>query len=330
MNHKFRSLLIAALVLALSVMVWSIAAAQDATTTEEPTAESTAEPTMPAMQESTPSPRAFLGVALQDSYTGVQVAQVVPGSAADDAGLKVGDIITAINGDAVANSQDTAAKVGALRPGEQVNIDFTRGGDKMSVTATLGSQADAPEATQEVIPAVPIPPVGNPNGRGNQPGNGNGNQPGNGNDNGNVPNNFFQMMPPYMFGYGNGRLGVTYVTLDEQTAQQYGVTATEGALIVSVDANSPASDAGLQENDIVTAVNHEPVDQERTLRDRLIAYEPGDVVTLTIIRDGASQDIDVTMGQPQVTSEAMPGFSFQFPNVPNMPEVPTPAATPNM
>ncbi len=322
MNNKFRSLLIAALVLALSVMVWSIAAAQDATTTEEPTAESTAEPTMPAMQEATPSPRPFLGVALQDSPTGVQVAQVVPGSAADDAGLKVGDIITAINGDAVSSSQDTATKVGALRPGEQINIDFTRGSDKMSVTATLGSQtATEANPNQGVIPAVPITPQGNPNNRGNQPGNGNGN--------GNLPNDFFNMMP-FMYGYGNGRLGVTYVTLDPQTAQQYNVTFIEGALIVSVDANSPASDAGLQENDIVTAVNHEPVDQERTLRDRLIAYEPGDVVTLTITRDGASQDIDVTMGQPLVSSDAMPGFRFEFPNVPNMPEAPTPTATPNM
>ncbi len=317
MNVKFRSLLIAALVLALSVMVWSIAAAQDATTTQEPMAESTAEPVMPA---ATPSPRPFLGVALQDSDNGVLVAQVVPGSAADDAGLQVGDIITAINGDAVTTAQETADKVGALHPGDQINIDFTRGSDKMSVTATLGSQTAA-EANQETMPSVP--PMQIPNNRGNQPDNGNGN--------GNLPNDFFNMMP-FMYGYGNGRLGVTYVTLDAQTAQQYNATDMEGALIVSVDANSPASDAGLQENDIVTAVNHEPVDQERTLRDRLIAYEPGDVVTLTIMRNGESQDIDVTMGQPQVPTDGMPGFHFNFPNMPGngngAPVAPT--ATPNM
>lgn len=319
MNAKFRSLAIAALVLALSVMVWSIAAAQDATTTQEPAAESTAEPMMPEAQEATPSPRPFLGVALQDSADGVQIAQVMSGSAADDAGLKVGDIITAINGNAVSTAQETATAVGALNPGDQVTIDFTRGSDKMSVTATLGSQTAA-EATQEALPPMQIP-----NNRGNR-----GNQPGNGN--GNLPNDFFNMMP-FMYGYGNGRLGVTYVTLDPQTAQQYNVTATDGALIIAVDPNSPASDAGLQVNDIVTAVNHEPVDQERTLRDRLIAYEPGDVVTLTITRDGASQDIDVTMGQPQVSTEGMPGFPFQFPNQPNMPgdNAPVaPTATPNM
>ena len=270
------------------------------------------------------SPRPFLGVALQDSADGVQIAQVVTGSAADDAGLKVGDLITAINGNAVSTAQETATAVGALNPGDQVTIDFTRGSDKMSVTATLGSQTGTgANPNQGVIPAVPIPPQGNPNNRGNQPGNGNGN--------GNMPNDFFNMMP-FMYGYGNGRLGVTYVTLDQQTAQQYNVTATEGALIVAVDPNSPASDAGLQVNDIVTAVNHEPVDQERTLRDRLIAYEPGDVVTLTITRDGASQDIDVTMGQPQVPTNGMPGFPFEFPNQPNMPgNAPVaPTATPNM
>jgi membrane-associated protease RseP (regulator of RpoE activity) len=101
---------------------------------------------------------------------------------------------------------------------------------------------------------------------------------------------------------GNGRLGVTFITLDEQVAAEREVEQTDGALIVSVIEGSPAAEAGLLENDVVTAVNGEPVDVERTLRDRLFAYEPYDVVTLDVIRDGETQQIEVTLGQPEMSA----------------------------
>ncbi len=428
MNTKIRSLVLAALVLALSAFALSSVSAQDATSTVEPTAETTAEPSMPSTMEAPAEAHAFLGIAIQDTSQGVYVAQLAPGSPAEEAGLQVGDVITSLNANDVANSQDVANTIRSMDPGAQVNIDFMRDGDKMSVTVTLGTQTadmQMPTPAMPMMPEMTDQPNGNNNNGSNNRnhnnrqfglsyngsdqtwmitnlsdnsplydaglregdvitaidgskydaaglreyinsldadamvtlsvqrngaaqeiqiaaadlmrlvapmtmGRGNGNQPGNGNDN--LPDNFFQMMPPSMFGYGNGRLGVTFVTLDEQTALQYGVTMTEGALIVSVDANSPASESGLQENDIVTAVNGEPVDQERTLRDRLIAYEPGDVVTLTVLREGQSQDIEATMGEPDVSSQNFRGFQFQAPNVPGMPEMPTPEVTeaPNM
>jgi membrane-associated protease RseP (regulator of RpoE activity) len=96
--------------------------------------------------------------------------------------------------------------------------------------------------------------------------------------------------------------------LDEQTAAEHDVDVTEGALITEVAENSPAADAGLQVGDIVTSVNGDVLDVERTLRDRLFAYEPGDQVTLDVLRDDQTTQIDVTLGQPEIRGM----FPFDF------------------
>jgi S1-C subfamily serine protease len=125
----------------------------------------------------------------------------------------------------------------------------------------------------------------------------------------NLPFSMGQMM-------GGGRLGVQYITLDEQAAQENNVSLTEGALLTEVIAGSPAAEAGLRADDVVTAVNGEPVDAERTLGDRLIAYEPGDTISLDVARGGETLTIDVTLGQPEM-SDMLPFFNqggrgFQF------------------
>jgi S1-C subfamily serine protease len=88
----------------------------------------------------------------------------------------------------------------------------------------------------------------------------------------------FRMMP-----LGGAQLGVAFEMVDG------------GARITEVAANSPAEKAGLQVDDIVIAVNGDVVDEERTLRDRMFAYEPGDVVTLDIIRGEETLSLDVTV-----------------------------------
>lgn len=114
----------------------------------------------------------------------------------------------------------------------------------------------------------------------------------------------------------NGYLGVSFVTLDETVAAESGASLSDGALVVEVVADSPAAAAGLQADDIITAVNGEPVDAEHTLRDRLIAYEAGDVLMLTVVRSGDEQQIEVTLGEP--TLQAGMGQMFQVPMAPGM------------
>jgi len=98
-------------------------------------------------------------------------------------------------------------------------------------------------------------------------------------------------------------LGVTYVPVNKSVQQvnnlpvDYGawLSAGQGATTGAIIANSPASKAGLQDNDIILEVNGDRVDQDNTLQDRLGHYAPGATVTLKIMRSGKEQEVKVTL-----------------------------------
>ena len=116
---------------------------------------------------------------------------------------------------------------------------------------------------------------------------------------GNLPDEFRNMMPMFQSMFG-GRLGLSFENLDADVAAENNLSVTDGALVKEVVADSPAAEAGVQAGDVITAVNGEAVDAEHTLRDRISAYEPGDVVTLTVIRDGDTQELTATLGEPEM------------------------------
>ncbi len=87
------------------------------------------------------SNRAYLGVKIADTgaANGVYIAQVLPGTAAAKAGLKVGELITAVNGTATPSSDVLGSVLAALKPGQSVTVKYTRqAGTSGSVQLTLG------------------------------------------------------------------------------------------------------------------------------------------------------------------------------------------------
>jgi serine protease Do len=96
--------------------------------------------------------RGYLGVMMQPvsqdiadglglkTASGALIDQAQPGTPAAAAGLKSGDIVTKLNGEAIKDAGDLTRHVGALKPGEKVEISFLRDGVEKTVNVTLGSQ----------------------------------------------------------------------------------------------------------------------------------------------------------------------------------------------
>jgi S1-C subfamily serine protease len=83
---------------------------------------------------------AFLGVSVQDGDGGAAVADVVSGSAADDAGIVAGDVITAVGGQAVSSADSLSSAMAALSAGQHATVTWTdSSGAAHSATVTLGT-----------------------------------------------------------------------------------------------------------------------------------------------------------------------------------------------
>ncbi|MFD1859438.1 PDZ domain-containing protein [Aeromicrobium camelliae] len=92
----------------------------------------------------------------------------------------------------------------------------------------------------------------------------------------------------------HARIGITVqnATSDDQ------ITGI-GARVADVEPGGPGDDAGLREGDIVTSVDDHPVASNQALIATIRGYQPGDEVTLTILRDGRQEQVQVTLGSDQ-------------------------------
>ncbi|MFA0194288.1 Do family serine endopeptidase [Vibrio artabrorum] len=78
-----------------------------------------------------------------ESSKGAFVSQVVPDSAADDAGLKAGDIIVSINGKRIDTFSELRAKVATLGAGKQIELGVVRDGKNKAFDVTLGESTNS-------------------------------------------------------------------------------------------------------------------------------------------------------------------------------------------
>jgi S1-C subfamily serine protease len=91
-------------------------------------------------------------------------------------------------------------------------------------------------------------------------------------------------------------LGITYQPLNAAIAAQAGIRQTTGVLIGQVVPGSPAEKAGLQADDVITAVDNQQLKEDSDLGKFLNTHKPGDEVTLTVLRGGQSGAVKVTLG----------------------------------
>jgi S1-C subfamily serine protease len=69
----------------------------------------------------------------------------------------------------------------------------------------------------------------------------------------------------------------------------------DGALVLNVEPGSPADAAGIEEQDVVIAVEGEPVGSSEELVVAIDAFDPGDTVTVEVVRGGGSREVEATL-----------------------------------
>jgi Do/DeqQ family serine protease len=155
--------------------------------------------------------------------SGILVSNVRSGSAADKAGVKRGDIITAINGEKIEDSNVLRNKVAGTLPGTEIKLTVMRDGSPVELTATLDefSASDS---------KAPVPA---------------------GDDDDNRPS------PENQSGR---KLGLTLEPVTPDMARRLGLDSnSEGMVVTEVDGTGPAANTGIVQGDVILEINRTPV-----------------------------------------------------------------------
>jgi serine protease Do len=207
---------------------------------------------------------------------GAIVTQVVQASAAEKAGVKAGDVVTAFDGERVRSARQLERLVEETPAGRTVKIALQRAGAPMTLDVT----PEAPKMTQ-MRPGE----GGDMFWEKRAPGPG---QQFHGPEGGmpfkfEVPSGRFDFESEPFLAAGRGRLGVRVQDLSDELAGYFGVKS--GVLVAGVEADAPAAKAGIKAGDVITAVNGQAITEPGELRREVAKVEDGKTAELSVTRD---------------------------------------------
>ena len=101
-----------------------------------------------------------------------------------------------------------------------------------------------------------------------------------------------------------GWLGVHIQPVTEDIAASLGLEGTEGAIVSRVQPESPAEAAGLEQGDVITAVDQAPIEDTRALSQTISAIDAGTSATLTVWRDGQFIELTAAIANAAPAKEA--------------------------
>jgi len=193
-----------------------------------------------------PSPEMAARMGLPE-IDGAYVYGVTPGSPAEKAGIRKGDIVTSIGQHAVHNFNELRNQIAGVPTGSQIAVGLQRGGEAMTVTAQIVEQPVDQSPEIQVQP-TPSPAAGTP-----------------------TPNGGPALLA-----------GVHVFEIPADHADDLPPNA-HGVMVSDVDDNSPASGA-LQQSDVIEEIDRLPIHSVAEYQ-RAVAALTGDRVLLSICRD---------------------------------------------
>ena len=133
-----------------------------------------------------------------------------------------------------------------------------------------------------------------------------------------VPTNIVTKVVEDLMKYGvvqRGVLGVTIATVNGDLVKEKDLKVYEGVYVDSVLANSAAKKAGLEEGDVITSINGNPVHSHPELMEMIARHRPGDKLDLTVNRFGKIREFEVTLKNREGESKLVAKESHEVLNI---------------
>jgi len=244
-------------------------------------------------EEKTSREKGWLGVYLHDvdeeiqeawdlpSVEGVMIDDVVENSPAANAGLKSGDVVVKVNDQAVTSSDDFSRMIRRTSPDSEIKLEIIRDKKPQQVTVVLGEaeslQGQYPDAKGLYFDTFRGRSLRRPS------------QP---------------RLYEYFAAGPSVRIGVSLHQLNRQLGEYFGIQPGQGVLVEEVAEESPAEKAGIKAGDVIVEIGGHEVGNVQDILDDLHDYDPGDKVTVSIMRKGARQDFTVTLAEDDEWSQS--------------------------
>jgi S1-C subfamily serine protease len=119
-----------------------------------------------------------------------------------------------------------------------------------------------------------------------------------------VPVNIVKRVAQDLMDFGSVKralLGITMGNVDKKFADEMKLSAVSGVYINEVLKGGAADKAGLKKNDVIVAIDGQKVTDGASVQAKVNGYHPGDKATITYIRDGKTQEVQVVF---QAASDA--------------------------
>lgn len=204
---------------------------------------------------------------------GVLITQVYDDSPAEAAGLEEDDVIVAVDGKKVNETDELVKAIQSREPGDDISLTVNRDGKEQLIIATLG------ERPEEYVWLDKDDFLGLA-------------------DLGAALGNLY--IPEINIGFsgfgGRGRLGVYVHDLSEGLAEYFEVPGGEGVLVDDIVEDSPAEAAGIRAGDVIIKIGDEDVADTEELVEAISEMEKDTPTPIVLVRKGERMTVEVTVG----------------------------------
>jgi serine protease Do len=116
-----------------------------------------------------------------------------------------------------------------------------------------------------------------------------------------IPSNMAREVLESLLRHGRvlrGYAGLALQRLTPELARSFGLPDARGAVVVGLDADGPAAEAGLRRGDVILSLRDRPIASDEELRTRMSRLKPGERASLGVARDGRRLTVEVVLGEP--------------------------------